>query len=87
VGSRVRIAAAACPMGSGLFVAGASGALAFAVQALDSLGPDEGDGATTEPAVTGSNGNVPPASVTPIICGLQKSRRLWPWQHLGLRAC
>ena len=46
----MRIAAAACLMGSGLFVAGASGALAFAVPALDSLGPDEGDGATTEPA-------------------------------------
>ena len=46
----MRIGAAACLMGSGLFVGGACGALAFAVPALDSLGPDEGDGATTEPA-------------------------------------
>ena len=50
MGSRVRIAAAACLMASGLFVGGASGALAFAVPALDSLGPDEGDGTKTEPA-------------------------------------
>ena len=26
-------------------------------------------------------------SVTPTICGVQESRRSWPWQHLGLRAC
>ena len=50
MGSRVRIAAADCLMGSGLFVGGASGALAFAAPALDSLGPDDGDDATTEPA-------------------------------------
>ena len=50
MGSRVRTAAAACLMASGLFVGGASGALAFAVPALDSLGPDEGDGTTTEAA-------------------------------------
>ena len=50
MGSRARTAAAACLMASGLFVGGASGALAFAVPALDSHGPDEGDGTDTEPA-------------------------------------
>ena len=50
MGSRARTAAAACLMASGLFVGGASGALAFAVPALDSHGPDESDGTDTESA-------------------------------------
>ncbi len=63
VGSRVRIAAAACLMASGLFVGGASGALAFAIPPLDSLGPDEGDGANTEPTQNDETNSPPGVSI------------------------
>ena len=64
MGSRVRIAAAACLMGSGLLVGGASGALAFAAPALDSLGPDEGDGAKTEPAQKDATNSPPRVNIS-----------------------
>jgi hypothetical protein len=61
--SRVRIAAAACLMASGLFVGGASGALAFAIPPLDSLGPDEGDGTSTEPAQSDATNSPPGVNI------------------------
>jgi hypothetical protein len=63
VGSRVRIAAAGCLMASGLLLGGASGALAFGVPALDSLGPDEDDGAKTEPARKGETNSSPGVNI------------------------
>lgn len=46
--SRVRIAAAACLVTSGLFIGGASGALAFAVPAVDGAGPEPARNDSTE---------------------------------------
>jgi hypothetical protein len=63
VGSRVRIAAASCLMASGLLLGGASGALAFGVPALDSLGPDKDDGAKTEPARKGETNSPPGVNI------------------------
>jgi hypothetical protein len=48
VGSRVRVATAACLLASGLIVGGAGGALAFADPASDAVGIDEGDETTAD---------------------------------------
>ena len=63
MGLGVRTAAAACLMASGLFVGGASGALASADPALDSPGPDQDDGTTTEPAQKDETNSPPDVNI------------------------
>jgi len=63
VGLGVRTAAAACLMASGLFVGGASGALALADPALDSPGPDQDDDTTTDPAQKDETNSPPDVNI------------------------
>ena len=63
MGLGVRTAAAACLMASGLFVGGASSALASADPALDSPGPDQDDGTTTEPAQKDETNSPPDVNI------------------------
>lgn len=73
--SRVRVAAAACLMVSGLFVGGAGGALAFA-------NPDETDGAGGAGTIGGTIGDAPSDAAGPTaVDGTGSSRPDRPGRH------